>query len=142
MTLFIYCSPDRSYCICGPNLKGVGNDDFYGTRSSFGVQIVQVSFLETLKLGELVDFLPRRVWSGQHVVYTCRSFGLGWVGVGGWVRIFVLFLSPCRPELNHLVVSNNTCVMEQKIMFAVVIFCLSWSTFGHRSPLIVLVFRL
>lgn len=34
-------SPDRSYCICGPNLKGVGNDDFYGTRSSFGVQIVQ-----------------------------------------------------------------------------------------------------
>ncbi|KAM5546499.1 hypothetical protein ABKV19_002433 [Rosa sericea] len=34
-------SPDRSYCICGPNLKGVGNDDFYGTRSSFGVQVVQ-----------------------------------------------------------------------------------------------------
>ncbi|PRQ56059.1 putative transferase, protein kinase CMGC-Pl-Tthe family [Rosa chinensis] len=34
-------SPDRSYCICGPNLKGVGNDDFYGMRSSFGVQVVQ-----------------------------------------------------------------------------------------------------
>nr|KYP61385.1 Serine/threonine-protein kinase ppk19 [Cajanus cajan] len=34
-------SPDRSYCICGPNLKGVGNDDFYETKSSFGVQVVQ-----------------------------------------------------------------------------------------------------
>ncbi|KAM1229743.1 hypothetical protein FF1_039986 [Malus domestica] len=34
-------SPDRSYSICGPNLKGVGNDDFYATRSSFGVQVVQ-----------------------------------------------------------------------------------------------------
>lgn len=48
--------------------------------------------------------------------------------------------APGRPEINHLVVSNNTCVMGQKIMFAVVIFRLSWSTFGHRSPLIVLVF--
>ncbi|XP_022754954.1 phosphoinositide 3-kinase regulatory subunit 4 isoform X2 [Durio zibethinus] len=36
-----HCSPDRSYCICGPNFKGVGNDDFYETRSSFGAQIVQ-----------------------------------------------------------------------------------------------------
>ncbi|OMO58344.1 phosphoinositide 3-kinase regulatory subunit 4 [Corchorus olitorius] len=36
-----HCSPDRSYCICGPNLKGVGNDDFYETRSSFGAQVVQ-----------------------------------------------------------------------------------------------------
>lgn len=34
-------SPDRSYCICGPNLNGVGNDDFYEARSSFGVQVVQ-----------------------------------------------------------------------------------------------------
>lgn len=34
-------SPDRSYCICGPNLKGVGTDDFYETKSSFGVQVVQ-----------------------------------------------------------------------------------------------------
>ncbi|XWS72101.1 hypothetical protein CRYUN_Cryun02cG0011700 [Craigia yunnanensis] len=34
-----HCSPDRSYCICGP--KGVGNDDFFETRSSFGAQIVQ-----------------------------------------------------------------------------------------------------
>ncbi|QCD92013.1 phosphoinositide-3-kinase [Vigna unguiculata] len=34
-------SPDRSYCICGPNLKGIGNDDFYETKSSFGVQVVQ-----------------------------------------------------------------------------------------------------
>ncbi|XP_057759581.1 serine/threonine-protein kinase VPS15-like [Arachis stenosperma] len=34
-------SPDRSYCICGPNIKGVGNDDFYETKSSFGVQVVQ-----------------------------------------------------------------------------------------------------
>lgn len=34
-------SPDRSYCICGPNLSGVGNDDFYEARSSFGVQVVQ-----------------------------------------------------------------------------------------------------
>ncbi|BAU02946.1 hypothetical protein VIGAN_11254300 [Vigna angularis var. angularis] len=34
-------SPDRSYCICGPSLKGIGNDDFYETKSSFGVQVVQ-----------------------------------------------------------------------------------------------------
>ncbi|KAJ7969526.1 Kinase family protein [Quillaja saponaria] len=26
-------SPDRSYCICGPSLKGVGNDDLYEARS-------------------------------------------------------------------------------------------------------------
>ncbi|KAK1551170.1 hypothetical protein Q3G72_031342 [Acer saccharum] len=36
-----HCSPDRSYCICGPNVKGIGNDDFYEARSSFGVQVVQ-----------------------------------------------------------------------------------------------------
>ncbi|XP_059431883.1 serine/threonine-protein kinase VPS15 isoform X2 [Corylus avellana] len=34
-------SPDQTYCICGPNLNGVGNDDFYEARSSFGVQVVQ-----------------------------------------------------------------------------------------------------
>lgn len=39
--LFLFFSPDRSYCICGPSLKGVGNDDFYETKSSFGVQVVQ-----------------------------------------------------------------------------------------------------
>lgn len=43
--LFFFCSPDRSYCICGPNLKGVGNDDFYETKSSFGVQVVQVIYV-------------------------------------------------------------------------------------------------
>lgn len=36
-----HCSPDRSYCVCGPSVKGVGNDDFYETKSSFGVQVVQ-----------------------------------------------------------------------------------------------------
>ncbi|KAL7093690.1 hypothetical protein ACP275_11G054800 [Erythranthe tilingii] len=36
-----HCSPDRSYCVCGPSIKGVGNDDFYETKSSFGVQVVQ-----------------------------------------------------------------------------------------------------
>lgn len=36
-----HSSPDRSYCICGPNLKGVGNDDFYETRNNLGVQVVQ-----------------------------------------------------------------------------------------------------
>ncbi|GAV84346.1 Pkinase domain-containing protein/WD40 domain-containing protein/HEAT domain-containing protein [Cephalotus follicularis] len=36
-----HSSPDRSYCICGPNVKGVGNDYFYETRSRFGVQVVQ-----------------------------------------------------------------------------------------------------
>ncbi|XP_075509748.1 serine/threonine-protein kinase VPS15-like [Primulina tabacum] len=36
-----HCSPDRSYCVCGPCVKGVGNDDFYETKSSFGVQVVQ-----------------------------------------------------------------------------------------------------
>ncbi|KAL5572531.1 hypothetical protein UlMin_022128 [Ulmus minor] len=34
-------SPDRSYSVCGPNLKGVGNDEFYETSSNFGVQVVQ-----------------------------------------------------------------------------------------------------
>ncbi|KAH0678658.1 hypothetical protein KY284_019743 [Solanum tuberosum] len=36
-----HCSPERSYCVCGPSIKGVVNDDFYETKSSFGVQIVQ-----------------------------------------------------------------------------------------------------
>ncbi|KAA8534941.1 hypothetical protein F0562_029843 [Nyssa sinensis] len=36
-----HCRPDRSYCICGPSIKGVGNDDLYETKSSFGVQVVQ-----------------------------------------------------------------------------------------------------
>ncbi|KAI3714696.1 hypothetical protein L6452_21655 [Arctium lappa] len=36
-----HCSPEKSYCICGPSMKGVGNDDLYETKSSFGVQIVQ-----------------------------------------------------------------------------------------------------
>ncbi|XP_044463913.1 serine/threonine-protein kinase VPS15-like isoform X2 [Mangifera indica] len=36
-----HCSPDRSYCVCGPNLKGAANDDFYEIRSSSGVQVVQ-----------------------------------------------------------------------------------------------------
>ncbi|XP_024959351.1 serine/threonine-protein kinase VPS15-like isoform X1 [Cynara cardunculus var. scolymus] len=36
-----HCSPERSYCICGPSIKGVGNEEFYETKSSFGVQIVQ-----------------------------------------------------------------------------------------------------
>ncbi|XP_056167022.1 serine/threonine-protein kinase VPS15-like isoform X1 [Syzygium oleosum] len=36
-----HCSPDRTYSVCGPNIKGIGNDDFYESRSSFGVQIVQ-----------------------------------------------------------------------------------------------------
>ncbi|KAI9119392.1 hypothetical protein K1719_010067 [Acacia pycnantha] len=34
-------SPDKSYCICGPVLKGVANDDLYETKSSYGVQVVQ-----------------------------------------------------------------------------------------------------
>nr|XP_043627888.1 serine/threonine-protein kinase VPS15 [Erigeron canadensis] len=36
-----HCSPERTYCICGPSIKGIGNDEFYETKSSFGVQIVQ-----------------------------------------------------------------------------------------------------
>lgn len=36
------CSPDRSYCVCGPSLKGAKNEEFYEARSSFGVQVVQV----------------------------------------------------------------------------------------------------
>ncbi|CAK7337394.1 unnamed protein product [Dovyalis caffra] len=39
-----HCSPDRSYCISGPNVNGAGNDDLYETRSSFGVEIVQYDF--------------------------------------------------------------------------------------------------
>ncbi|XP_051113860.1 serine/threonine-protein kinase VPS15-like isoform X2 [Andrographis paniculata] len=33
-----HCSPERSYCVCGPSVKG---DDFYETKSSSGVQVVQ-----------------------------------------------------------------------------------------------------
>ncbi|PWA58829.1 S-adenosyl-L-homocysteine hydrolase [Artemisia annua] len=36
-------SSERTYCISGPSVKGVGNDEFYETKSSFGVQIVQES---------------------------------------------------------------------------------------------------
>ncbi|KAK9073744.1 hypothetical protein SSX86_006338 [Deinandra increscens subsp. villosa] len=36
-------SPERTYCICGPSIKGVGNDEHYEVKSSFGVQIVQES---------------------------------------------------------------------------------------------------
>ncbi|XP_050216834.1 serine/threonine-protein kinase VPS15 isoform X1 [Mercurialis annua] len=36
-----YSSPSRSYCICGPNLNGVGNDDLYKERKISGVKIVQ-----------------------------------------------------------------------------------------------------
>ncbi|KAL8498250.1 hypothetical protein ACS0TY_021541 [Phlomoides rotata] len=36
-----HCSPDRTYCVCGPSINGIGNGDFYETRSSFGVQVVQ-----------------------------------------------------------------------------------------------------
>lgn len=87
LSVFMYCSPDRSYSICGPNLKGVGNDDFYGIRSSFGVQVVQVSFLETLKLGGLV-VLYWRVWT----VSTCNVYMLKfWFGVEKVsVHLFVL----------------------------------------------------
>ncbi|KAK4765561.1 hypothetical protein SAY86_026651 [Trapa natans] len=33
-------SPEQNYCVCGPNVKGAGND-FYETRSCSGVQVVQ-----------------------------------------------------------------------------------------------------
>uniref|UniRef100_A0A7N1A303 non-specific serine/threonine protein kinase n=1 Tax=Kalanchoe fedtschenkoi TaxID=63787 RepID=A0A7N1A303_KALFE len=34
--------PEKSYCICGPNLKGATNDDIiYETKSNFGVQVVK-----------------------------------------------------------------------------------------------------
>ncbi|RID77924.1 hypothetical protein BRARA_A00792 [Brassica rapa] len=36
-----YSSPERSYCICGPSLKGVVNDDFYELKTNSGVQFVQ-----------------------------------------------------------------------------------------------------
>jgi len=48
--VFFCGSPDRSYCICGPNLKGVGNDDFYETKSSFGVQVVQVIYVSVFQI--------------------------------------------------------------------------------------------
>lgn len=38
-------SPDRSYCVSGPNVKGAGNDSFCEAKSSFGVQVVQVCLL-------------------------------------------------------------------------------------------------
>ncbi|XP_020241564.1 phosphoinositide 3-kinase regulatory subunit 4 isoform X2 [Asparagus officinalis] len=33
--------PDRCYSVCGPSMKGVGNDEYYDIRSSSGVQVVQ-----------------------------------------------------------------------------------------------------
>ncbi|GMH03346.1 hypothetical protein Nepgr_005185 [Nepenthes gracilis] len=36
-----HCRPERSYCMCGPTIKGHANDDVYETRSRFGVQVVQ-----------------------------------------------------------------------------------------------------
>ncbi|KAL4205052.1 hypothetical protein AMTRI_Chr01g135210 [Amborella trichopoda] len=37
-----HCSPDRSYCVCGPTTsRSTGCDEYYDTRSSFGVQVVQ-----------------------------------------------------------------------------------------------------
>ncbi|XP_057538324.1 serine/threonine-protein kinase VPS15 isoform X1 [Amaranthus tricolor] len=33
--------PERSYCVCGPTIKGLGNDELYESKSSFGVQVVQ-----------------------------------------------------------------------------------------------------
>ncbi|KAK7272737.1 hypothetical protein RJT34_29543 [Clitoria ternatea] len=50
-------SPDRSYCICGPNLKGVGSDDFYETKSSFGVQVVQ----ETKRRPLTIKLTPKAI---------------------------------------------------------------------------------
>ncbi|KAI3754228.1 hypothetical protein L1987_54007 [Smallanthus sonchifolius] len=52
-----HSSPERTYCVCGPSIKGVGNDEFYETKSSFGVQIVQESRrrpLETRPTGKAV----------------------------------------------------------------------------------------
>ncbi|KAF5181573.1 Serine/threonine-protein kinase VPS15 [Thalictrum thalictroides] len=38
-----HSSPGRSYSVCGPSLKGTRNEEFYETRSSYGVQVVQES---------------------------------------------------------------------------------------------------
>ncbi|KAF6164233.1 hypothetical protein GIB67_010203 [Kingdonia uniflora] len=52
-------SPDRSYCVSGPSLKGARSDEFYETRSSFGVQVVQASstFIYLVKLMLCLFFL-------------------------------------------------------------------------------------
>ncbi|KAD4180234.1 hypothetical protein E3N88_28825 [Mikania micrantha] len=52
-----HSSPERTYCVCGPSINGVGNEEFYETKSSFGVQIVQESkrrHLETRPSGKAV----------------------------------------------------------------------------------------
>ncbi|CAN1240841.1 Serine/threonine-protein kinase VPS15 [Linum perenne] len=36
-----HCSPEKSYCISGPNLSGTGNENLYEARPCFGVQLVQ-----------------------------------------------------------------------------------------------------
>lgn len=33
--------PEQSFCVAGPSAKGVGNDECYDIKSSFGVQVVQ-----------------------------------------------------------------------------------------------------
>ncbi|KAE8771441.1 putative serine/threonine-protein kinase vps15 [Hordeum vulgare] len=35
--------PEQSFCIAGPSAKGIGNDECYDIRSSYGVQVVQES---------------------------------------------------------------------------------------------------
>ncbi|KAF3791532.1 putative serine/threonine-protein kinase [Nymphaea thermarum] len=44
--LWDHCSPDRSYCVCGPSTNSTAKDEYYDTRSCFDVQVVQ----ETNKL--------------------------------------------------------------------------------------------
>ncbi|CAI0425612.1 unnamed protein product [Linum tenue] len=36
-----HCSPEKSYCISGPNLNGTGNENLFEERSCSGVQVVQ-----------------------------------------------------------------------------------------------------
>ncbi|XP_058067643.1 serine/threonine-protein kinase VPS15 isoform X2 [Magnolia sinica] len=52
-----HSSPDRSYCVCGPSTKSMGNDEFYDTRSSFGVQVVQ----ETNKRPPSTKLTPKAI---------------------------------------------------------------------------------
>lgn len=48
---YLNFSPERSYCVCGPSAKGIGNDAVYDVRSSFGVQVVQViSFFGSVRI--------------------------------------------------------------------------------------------
>lgn len=71
-------SPERTYCICGPSIKGVPNDDFYEVKSSFGVQVVQVFKINQTNLQvHISHFLFSQCCSYYYAIW-CVNVQLIW----------------------------------------------------------------